>query len=285
MTGLASLQYRYIKNKYYKNINTLLDIWTVSYKLRDSMLKNGFINESEYLKIKNCGTEMLGLKCKNDCKKDLIYTFNSCNSPICPRCRMKKGRYKEIRLKNVIKQFRYRKLLTLSFVNSHSIGREVIKKYVGQFNKVMKKLCVRNYVRVVEVKSIGKGYNIHIHSIVDHPYIPIKYITKTFKDVTKGESFIADIRQLRDNHNSNYAAFYISKYLCKFPVLNGHMEYYQFFTKLKKTRFMYCTEKMVKEKSKYRYDVYEIEDKSDFIGLYNIWFNDYFESIGIDTGG
>lgn len=298
--GLASIQKEYLyNNKLYNNYkkynnnkedkDTLLGFGSVSYQINDSLLDNGMISRSKHFKFEDCKNKeydnFLVIRPKDVSKELKIVKSNRCGQPYCEYCRKLDGIRAEHRIKDVAKTFTYRKLLTLSFKNTREIGKKTIKKCVDQYKKVLKHLKIERYIRVVEIKSIGNGYNVHIHSIVDAKYIPVRTISAIFSKVSKGESNNVDIRGMSSN-TWEYSSKYLSKYLIKYPQMQNLMEYVQFFSKLSKTRMLYTTEKLVKNSLKSAefkalYDLIINCDRETVHNLMEVWCENYFKFIGV----
>jgi len=61
---------------------------------------------------------------------------------------------------------------------------------------------------------------IHVHMVVDANFIPVKLLSKHWKEITK-YSFVIDIRAIWYRRG---ALSYVLKYLCKTPVMDAWQE-------------------------------------------------------------
>jgi len=208
--------------------NTSLDITGTSCKKSVVDLRN-FMDLPE--------TYWVGKKIRknlNDCcKDDLVFNCRKCGNikvikktcgyRICSKCEKTRRYRMKKRYINLLKRFNRPKLLTLTMEGVHSDIKEKKKemtKYVREFFRRTK----LDGLRVYEIKKKSEGYSIHIHCIIDSPYLPQKRISKLWESVTK-TSYIVDIRVV----SSNKALSYVLKYVSKCPdgiTVNEYTKYY-----------------------------------------------------------
>jgi uncharacterized protein (DUF1330 family) len=72
----------------------------------------------------------------------------------------------------------------------------------------------------IEIKPKTIGWNIHVHMVADAYFIPVKLLSKHWREITK-YSFVVDIREIWYRRG---ALGYVLKYLCKTPIMDEWQE-------------------------------------------------------------
>lgn len=131
-----------------------------------------------------------------------------CGMKICPDCIQKRILTLFARYRPHVENFKSPKLLTLTVRNFPTINNDRVRFILKAFSKLRRRKvfrCVRGGVYFVETTNTGNGWHIHIHAVIDSPYLPrndrvvgkrrIKGIKSIWESYT--DSFIVDIRKVK----------------------------------------------------------------------------------------
>lgn len=147
-----------------------------------------------------------------------------CGKRTCPRCNFIKFLKLKRKYRRHISNVKYPKFLTLTLRTTWELNKGTIQR-VRRFVKNL--LRRRPFNRLIyggfytiEIKPKSIGWNIHVHLIIDAKFIPVKLISKHWKEITK-YSFVVDIRAIWYRRG---ALSYVLKYLCKTPVMDKWQE-------------------------------------------------------------
>ena len=161
-----------------------------------------------------------------------------CGSRICPDCRRKDFWRLAKGYSNAVQVMKAPKLMTLTLINKSDLSQDEVKRLRSSFVKLMRRKYYRSKVRgglyAIEVVNKGKGWNIHMHVLLDANYIDQKQISQDWRELT-GDSYIVDIR-IADSPKKGL--HYILKYLSKPPQLNGEDAKNQYQKVLKGVRLV-----------------------------------------------
>lgn len=221
--------------------DTLLDIMTTSRILLNKLETEEELSPQTIDNIRHCGEGFMFFICKNDPRHRVEIRKKHCNWKYCPNCIEKVGNKRMFRLKRIIKQFKEKRMMTLAYKNISYISREAINDYLKQYYALIRLLrnrgLIRHYVRVLEIKKIGLTYNFHIHIVYEGSYIPVHWLSEQFRKVTKGESYIVDIRRIGWHNNTNsFVANYLGKYLTKLPQIYPKEAFYDVYLAFRNVR-------------------------------------------------
>jgi hypothetical protein len=171
--------------------------------------------EHKAFTYEECGELVTGFKCPK-CNTVKYVSSSSCNLRICEKC-CKKLFYKlwSKYLPNV-RRMRNPKLITVTFGFTPILRPEVITEFRRMFSIFRKKLKqIKGGVYVFEVKRSPhkiECIEVHIHALVDSPYIPQKRLSDVwFKSSGR---FRVDIRKA---YSRKKGLGYIMKYVLKKP--------------------------------------------------------------------
>ena len=231
--------------------------------LFQALVDRGLITMQRADEIINCEAmlkdhEIISINAKGDKR----VTYTKCSSPLCERCNALKRQKFFKEYIDVIRQFRYPKLMTITFKNVPAIDQAYSKKCSQAANLVQKYLARQGYaigmgIRVKEttysakghvyrywnrktrklakVQVLQDGWHVHYHYIIateSGGIIPVDEVSKALSAATHGESFIVDIRTADDYRsfkNVKDRLAYCLKYLGKMPHLDSvesQVEYY-----------------------------------------------------------
>jgi len=154
-----------------------------------------------------------------------------CSDRTCEFCR-KRIYYKLLKgWQDLTKQMRNPKLLTLTTVNVDQLKTTDVQNIRKCFGRLIRQKYYKERITgglyVIEIKNIGKGWNIHLHALIDTKdgfdgYMEQKKISADWLKITK-TSKIVDIRRAK---NPQISLRYILKYLIKTPEINGEVDTY-----------------------------------------------------------
>lgn len=121
-----------------------------------------------------------------------------CGLPICPDCIADRSKRILGKFWPFVKDFKNPKLLTLTIPNIPYLTSLEIRKIIKAFGK-LRRLVLWNRViggiYAIEITNIGNGFHIHIHAVLDSPYIPRNKIKTAWEKYTGG--FMVDIRRVK----------------------------------------------------------------------------------------
>lgn len=149
-----------------------------------------------------------------------------CGRRSCPSCR-RSSYHRHLRgYRDLAREMRDPKLLTLTKVTRETLTVDVIRDLRGAFRRLLHRRYFRERVRgglyVIEAKVNSKGWNVHLHALIDSAYLEQAIVSTAWRELT-GDSFIVDIRRV---HSVRGGLGYILKYLLKPPALGGQEALY-----------------------------------------------------------
>lgn len=149
-----------------------------------------------------------------------------CGRRSCPVCR--KGLYFRL-LREYLERARSMrdpKLLTLTTVAREELASGIVRTLRQCFQRLLHRKYFRDRIRgglyVIELKCTGRGWNVHIHALIDALYLDQAAISTAWRKIT-GDSYVVDIRRASSPRGG---LKYILKYLFKAPSLNGQEDTY-----------------------------------------------------------
>ncbi len=149
-----------------------------------------------------------------------------CGHRSCEECRRKDYRRLLRGYLEAVRNFRNPKLVTLTVRNVDTLDRERVAKTVANFKALMHQKYYRNRVRgglrVVEIVNKGRGWNVHLHVLIDALYLEQPRLSRDWLELT-GDSFVVDVRRVG---SPKEGLRYVLKYLAKAPALSGNESTY-----------------------------------------------------------
>jgi hypothetical protein len=152
-----------------------------------------------------------------------------CSDRFCPLCC--KADYKRLYDKYLplIKESEFLFHLTLTHKNKKFLNGNIVQKLLQDFNAFRKDAYIKRRIRgglsVIECvhKDDSKGWNLHMHCLMDGDYIDQDYISKLWLSIT-GDSSIVHIKAVSDRYKKESRALalhYLLKYVLKPPHVEG----------------------------------------------------------------
>jgi hypothetical protein len=194
---IASLAKR---KKHFRRKNAIADIF----------LAAGYENLS--IKLRDCQqTEVLA--CCTSCG-GRWWVIEKCKQRVCPLCSFEESKKRGKYLLAMTAHMTHPKMLTLTLPHSDNPPKEQIKFLRESFAKLRRTKLFANVVGgsyQIEVKPKTSGFHIHIHVLMDSPYMPYQKIFSTWAGITGNDSPQVDIRAA----DSDAAKVYVCKYTSK----------------------------------------------------------------------
>lgn len=166
--------------------------------------------------------ETLSLVCCKACHHSW-YVVTRCHQRICPLCSYEVTIERAKFINAMTKSMKHPKLVTLTmplWTHDPHIGIKLLRKYFSQLRKEKCMASVKGGAYQIELKQKEGGWHIHIHAIVDAPYIPYQLLFKSWKRITGANAPQTDIRAA----DSPEARSYVAKYAAKSAALDTHPE-------------------------------------------------------------
>lgn len=129
-----------------------------------------------------------------------------CHLPICPDCIQDRIQRLLSKYWREVEQFVNPKLFTLTVKNVKYMTPDSVRFIIRSFHKLRRLKVFRKVtggVYGVDITNKGNGWNIHIHAVMDSPYIPQKKLKANWKRITK-TSFVVDIRKVKSGISGLY---------------------------------------------------------------------------------
>lgn len=168
--------------------------------------------------------QTISLYCAN-CGEKRVVTLR-CGRRSCPICR-KSLHFRLLReYLTIARRVQHPKLLTLTRVTRKALTRQEVSAIRSAFQRLLHRQYFRERIHgglyVIEIKSGGTGWNLHLHALIEASYLDQRIISNNWQQIT-GDSYVVDIRQA---YSARTGLRYILKYMLKPPVLNGQESIY-----------------------------------------------------------
>lgn len=194
--------------------------------------KRHFLRKRRYAKVfEDAGYEELARKlydceetetkaCCSHCGKSW-WVINRCRQRVCPLCSYRVSVERAKFMEAMSEHMKFPKMLTLTMPLWKEDPREGIKFLREAFAKMRRhKLFdkVRGGAYQIEVKVKDGGFHIHMHILLDSPYLPYQKVFTAWKDLIGSGAPQIDIRACADAK----ARAYIVKYAAKSADFDSH---------------------------------------------------------------
>lgn len=179
-------------------------------KIADALDAHGHTRPS--ITLHQCAEEELLLICQN-CATQKYVTFH-CQSRICPVCSWKTAKDRARFADALLAQMKYPKFLTLTMPRWTSDPRDGIKHIRSAFTKLREQKLwrgVKGGLYQIELKEKSDGWHIHIHILMDAPYIPKQHIFSAWRDALNLNYASIDLKACRTKQQRDYVTKYVSK--------------------------------------------------------------------------
>jgi len=175
-------------------------------KLRDA----GFSSKAE--NFSKCKNDQVVLRCK-DCGKHHFYT-KTCQLSVCPKCENSKRFQIVKRYEKLANSMENPKQIDLTVENYKELSKDHIQELRDYFTKLRDKYDFKGGLYTLEIVNKGRGWNIHIHALIDTPYISQERLSNSWEEIT-GDPVV----YIQKVGSPKRSLRYITKYITKPPEL------------------------------------------------------------------
>ena len=178
--------------------------------IADELQRRGY--EKPASKLRDCSERELLLCCDN-CGHNKFVTF-LCSNRICPICAWRLSKERAEYSEAMLGQMEYAKFLTLTMPRWKDDPTDGIKYIRSCFSKLRSRKVwkgVRGGCYQIELKQKQDGWNIHIHILLDSPFLPKQKLFTAWKDILGLEYASIDIKACRTKEQRKYVVKYVSK--------------------------------------------------------------------------
>lgn len=169
-------------------------------------------HETAARNLDKCAETELLLICMNCAARK--YVVYHCQSRICPVCSWSISRDRAHYADALLRQMKYPKFLTLTMPTWTGDPREGIKYLRQCFTKLREQKVwkpVVGGVYQIELKPKEEGWHIHVHILMDAPYLPKQKIFTAWKDILGTDYASIDIRACKTKEQRDYVTKYVAK--------------------------------------------------------------------------
>ena len=142
------------------------------------------------------------------------YIVDRCRLRVCPLCSFERSRERARYIVELTKQMQYPKMLTLTMPVWRGVPQEGIKHLRRNWNRLRKVPCmskVRGGAYQIEVKVKDRGYHIHMHAILDAPFIPYQQVFSAWRSLLGTQAPQVHIKAASTEREREYCAKYAAK--------------------------------------------------------------------------
>lgn len=162
--------------------------------------------------LRECSEVELLLACEN-CG-DLRYVVYHCDTRVCPICSWYQSIARSKFIRRLIGKMEFPKMLTLTTPQVHVDPREQIKYLRKCFQRLRDRKVFENVkggAYQIEVKVKEGRFHVHMHIILDCPFIHYTQIYKAWADITGTDGVQVDIRAAKTKAQIDYVVKYAQK--------------------------------------------------------------------------
>ena len=153
--------------------------------------------EGEALAVLHCGDDFKVGKCL-DCGAEPAFPI-TCDHRLCPDCAARRGAVLVSEHQDMLKQLRYPKMLTLTFLSVASLDKGYIKWARNCFRKLRRRRvmagCWGGIYSFEATHSAEYGWHLHIHSLIGSGYIDQGVLSTEWQKITG--ACVVDIRAVQ----------------------------------------------------------------------------------------
>ncbi|GAI69813.1 unnamed protein product [marine sediment metagenome] len=141
---------------------------------------------AEALAVLHCGEDFKVGKCL-DCGAEPAFPI-SCDHRLCPDCAARRGAVLVSEHQDMLRQLRYPKMLTLTFLSVAHLDKAYIKWARACFSKLRRRKvmagCWGGIYSFEVTYTQGVGWHLHIHSLIGSSYIDQGELSREWEQIT-----------------------------------------------------------------------------------------------------
>lgn len=184
--------------------------------LADSLDKCNRVHEAD--KVRSCGHEFLVGKC-TDCGAEPAYPL-TCDNRLCPDCNRRRAAVLINEHESMLKQIRYPKMVTLTFLSVQHINRQYIRWARSCFSKLRRrKIFAGVWGGIYSFEftyTASIGWHPHIHALVGSGYISQAELSEVWEKITGARVvWVESVKKGRKHANKWQAVREVVKYPAK----------------------------------------------------------------------
>lgn len=148
--------------------------------------------------IANCGTEPLYRRCDGCGKVDVF--VNHCDLSICPRCQPRLAAERAREMEFWSKLINQPKHIVLTIPNTDTLTSQDITDFHSRFNRLRKSKVCRDWkggMYSMEVTNNGKGWHLHMHVLVDTPWVDIPTLIARWASIIGHHTAVVWVKDAR----------------------------------------------------------------------------------------
>jgi len=178
----------------------------VAAKLRQAGL------EDTASKLDNCHTYYTVCQC-TQCRKVRKFP-NRCDLFCCPECQSSLAADRRKQVDWWVAEVRQPKHVVLTLKNTATLSRSDVVRLRSDFGRLRRRKFCRNWnggFYSIEVTNEGRGWHLHLHALVDSPWIDQLELAKQWASVTRGRGRIVKAHAARPGSFVSETAKYVVK--------------------------------------------------------------------------
>lgn len=125
---------------------------------------------------------------------------NRCDLLVCPSCQPKIARDRRDQISWWTKQIEQPKHIVLTLRNRAEISGDFVAFVLGSFTRLRRRKFATNWLGgcwSLEVTNEGRGWHVHLHILVDAPWVDSKKLSHHWNSCTAGEGYIVSVKDCR----------------------------------------------------------------------------------------
>jgi hypothetical protein len=137
-----------------------------------------------------------------------------CQLRVCPLCSWKVARERAAYVTKMTHHMQHPKMITLTMPNWKTNPKAGVTTIRAAFNKLRRSVVfkeVKGGAYQIEVKRGSEGWHIHIHALVDAPYLPYQLLWSVWRAVTQIPCPQVDVRSAPTDRARQYLCKYATK--------------------------------------------------------------------------
>lgn len=145
---------------------------------------------------------------------ETFYIPDRCRQRTCPLCSYAAARKRGAWILRMLGAMKFPKMLTLTIRRTNNDPGDVVDYLRACFNELRKDKCfdrVKGGAYQIELKWRGDGWHIHLHAMLDSPYLPRQWIYTAWCRITGQEVVNIDIKAAKTEAEQVYVAKYAAK--------------------------------------------------------------------------